>query len=633
MWVRKGSLTSSVYALRVTQNRRISALTPLVSKISSAIDEKFGQKNMYAPNGYNNPWLMALPALAAQVTVGSILAWPNIADVLTKEVGFVTPHISDWSLVECTFPMYMAFMFYGSTSAFFGPWLIQEGPKKSLLCSSLSIGAGLMLGAVGVYTHTQPLLLMGCGVCSGAAIGMAFTSCTQTLMELFPNRKGFASGMSLAAFGSGALAFTPFTQKLVNYFAVMPEYLGPAKEFTVKSVDSKLFVDFNGKTVEVVEALSADIAKLPYDLAEGLYVVGSGSTGAAAALAVLGVSYSALLLGTALTIRKPFPGLSSASSIDKITGNTTVESVPAVDDRNELESRVHDVIRNPHFHLLSTSVACAGVGGVGVLMIAPPLLTQLSEVTQMPLPVSSLTTLFTLSGIGGALAWSSLSDLVNRRAVLALVTAGAIPLFGSIQPSIDAITSSTQESSMALNAIVASNSIAISFAAGVCAILPAYKADMFGLRTTGRLQGMTTLYAVLAALFGPDLLEMILTASKKSTVDSIAEKLSPEQFLEVFGNTLDVVKEEIVKHKFELESVVPTLSDELSHITLHTYDTALLTLTAVAATGSATHALVKSKDLAKFTEIVNPPGTQYPKKRFIDRRLKSNASGRKRVDS
>ena len=71
----------------------------------------------------------------------------------------------------------------------------------------------------------------------------------------------------------------------------MPEYLGPAGSVTTKAVDGKLFADVNGALVEVVQAGTAELSKLPYVLSEGLYVVGSGATGAAEALAVIGAGY------------------------------------------------------------------------------------------------------------------------------------------------------------------------------------------------------------------------------------------------------------------------------------------------------------------------------------------------------
>lgn len=42
---------------------------------------------------------------------------------------------------------------------------------------------------------------------------------------------------------------------------------------------------------EVVSVNAVELARLPYDLAEGFYVVGSGSTGAAASLGVCGEPY------------------------------------------------------------------------------------------------------------------------------------------------------------------------------------------------------------------------------------------------------------------------------------------------------------------------------------------------------
>ena len=57
---------------------------------------------------------------------------------------------------------------------------------------------------------------------------------------------------------------------------------------------------------EVVYATASDLAKLPYEgLAEGFYVVGSGSTGVTPALAVMGGVYGANILLGSMLIRRP----------------------------------------------------------------------------------------------------------------------------------------------------------------------------------------------------------------------------------------------------------------------------------------------------------------------------------------
>lgn len=52
--------------------------------------------------------------------------------------------------------------------------------------------------------------------------------------------------------------------------------------------EGKMFAKTASGLVEVVSVTSAELARLPYDLAEGIYVVGTGSTGAAAAIGVSG---------------------------------------------------------------------------------------------------------------------------------------------------------------------------------------------------------------------------------------------------------------------------------------------------------------------------------------------------------
>jgi hypothetical protein len=99
--------------------------------------------------------------------------------------------------------------------------------------------------------------------------------------------------LTIAGFGSGALIFAPAVQYLMKQFQRMPEYLGPADQVITKAMDGKLFADINGKLIEVVQAGAGEIAKLPYTLPEGIYVVGTGSTGAAEALAIMGATYFA----------------------------------------------------------------------------------------------------------------------------------------------------------------------------------------------------------------------------------------------------------------------------------------------------------------------------------------------------
>ena len=66
--------------------------------------------------------------------------------------------------------------------------------------------------------------------------------------------------------------------RIYQKFSVMPQYLGNSIETVTQG--GKLFTTIGDKMTEVVFATSADLAKLPYDLAEGMIRLYSTKMGA-----------------------------------------------------------------------------------------------------------------------------------------------------------------------------------------------------------------------------------------------------------------------------------------------------------------------------------------------------------------
>ena len=192
------------------------------------------------------------------------------------------------------------------SAAALGKWSMKVGTRATMTLGGALFGTAFAVSGMGVAMHSLPLLYLG-NVIAGVGYGCAYTPPIQALLEWFPDKRGLASGVVIAGFGSGALFFTPAMNNFIQQFHKLPTYLGSSLETVTEG--GKLFSNVGGQMTEVVYATAADLAKLPFSgLSEGFYVVGSGNTGVGTGLMALGGIYAAAIMGSAITIKKPAAG-------------------------------------------------------------------------------------------------------------------------------------------------------------------------------------------------------------------------------------------------------------------------------------------------------------------------------------
>ena len=242
-------------------------------------------------------------------------------------------------------------------------------------------GLGMVVTSAGVAAHSLPLLYLGNAVC-GLGYGCAYTPPLQALMDWFPDRRGLASGVVIAGFGSGALVFTPAINLLSAQLCVLPTQVAAAA----------------AGAQQLVHCTAADLARLPYpDLSPGSYLVSSGDTGLGPSLAVLAGLYSALILCSALSISRPPPGYSPpgrspAPAPDPAAGGGNVP--------------VEAVLGTPQFWLLFTTSTLLCTGGMGIMAVAKPMIQNVFT-DAMPLLVTPVFA-------SGYLMAIAAGNLVNR---------------------------------------------------------------------------------------------------------------------------------------------------------------------------------------------------------------------------
>jgi hypothetical protein len=277
---------------------------------------------------------------------------------------------------------------------------------------------------VGALYHQLPLIMLGYGLFGGVGWGLGYISPVSTLMRWFPDRRGMATGLALSAFGGGAVLAAPMIQSACNYFAKAPDFLGSHTDVNLIIENGVQYAQTAEGLMEVVVATSADLVNFP-GLSEGVYLVGTGSTGAGEAFITLGVCYGALMSLGALGARVPAPGW------------TPPGYVPLTDE--EAETKMisthnvdhHQALYTPQFYLLWTAVMGNAVAGMAVISNAKMMMGDVFGVALPAIVTGAFCTSYvaalSASNAAGRLGWSLSSDFLGRKQTYMLFALG-IPI-------------------------------------------------------------------------------------------------------------------------------------------------------------------------------------------------------------
>lgn len=579
-------------------------------KPSGLVDKLWGPDSNIASPNFNNRWAMVIPAFFAHMCIGSPYAWSMMGDQITREMGFVASSSADWSLMQAALPLSIVFGFHGCVASLAGKWQMKVGARKALACAAGLFGGGLLLGAAGIHYHCLPLLYGGYGIMAGGGIGISYTPPIQTLFNWFPDKKGLVSGLVVAGFGSGALVFTPVVTALTKVFAKMPEYLGKAEDFTTSVVDGKLMAMVNGNLVEVVSAGAKELAKIPssYNLTEGLYVVGTGSTGAAEALGVCGLTYFSIMLAASLLIKSPHPSNQMVAAATVAANEAlakkqaalkppTAADAPAATPQTSLPHNVSvdDAMKLPQFHLLSLNFFCLSAGGMGLFSVAKPMMSEVFSAAMPTVVTAAFASTFVLmlssGNLGGRIGWAAVSDVIGSRNTFYILTMGSVPLYLAMPTLVDSVI--TTQSTLPLYLFCAGTTLAVSGMGGGFSVMPAYEADLFGTKYVGAIHGRMLLGMAAAAIGGPLMLLKLRGIAEKEAVLDLITKISPEKFEKAFGAPMDQVSDLLAAKIVSINKLMALCPPGVVDPTPHLYDSTMYTLGGLMTLSAIAHYMVR----------------------------------------
>ena len=438
---------------------------------SPALQPAFlSKERIIAKPGFNR-WLVPPAALAIHLCIGMAYGFSVFWLPLSKALGVTAPvacapdmgFIAQVFSSQCDWPISMLgwiytlfFIFLGCSAAVWGGWLEHAGPRKAGVVSALCWCGGLLISALGIYTHQIWLMWLGSGVIGGIGLGLGYISPVSTLIKWFPDKRGMATGMAIMGFGGGAMVGAPLAAALMNHFAG-PDGVGVWQSFV--------------------------------------------------AMAAI---YFVFMIGGALSYRVPPTGWKPEGwkAPAKKAANAMIT-----------QRHVHVSVawKTPQFALVWL-VLCLNVSaGIGILGMASPLLQEVfagkllgndltfsqldaAQLAQIAAIAAGFTGLLSLFNIGGRFFWASFSDYLGRKNTYFVFFALGFALYAMI-PNLGHLGN--------VSLFVAAFCIILSMYGGGFATVPAYLADLFGTQMVGAIHGRLLTAWAAAGVLGPVLVNYL----------------------------------------------------------------------------------------------------------------------------
>ena len=570
------------------------------------------KKNIVAGENFNR-WLVPPASIAIHLCIGSVYAWSMFNPALVKVLGVVTSSGDDWDLSQVVWIFSVAIVSLGLAAAYAGKWLEEVGPRMVGFVAACCWGGGFLIGALGIYLHelgfqislsvpmfgSEPLnlqiglylLYLGYGVIGGIGLGLGYVSPVSTLIRWFPDRRGMATGMAIMGFGGGAMVAKLSIDKLLATFYKLPEYLGSAESLNLVTEGGRRFVEISGNLTEVVVVGVNDIAKMIVPGDPGVYIVGTGSSGAAQTFLFLGIVYFVVMIIAAFSYRVPSEGWTPKGW-----------TPPKDSSKTKLITKNHvhidQALKTPQFYFLWVVLCFNVTAGIGVIGVAK---TMMVEIFSPSLPAivtagfaGTYVLMISVFNMIGRIFWASMSDFIGRKTTYFIFFSLGIILYLSIPFTAKAISISPVVVYLIL--FYAASMIIFTMYGGGFATIPAYLADIFGTKYVGGIHGRLLTAWSTAGVLGPLAITQLRQNSIEKEINELAVKLSPDKFFEVYGAPIENLSELVQQKTVTIANLMQYVPDGTINPSATIYNTTMFAMAGLLAIAFVSNLLIGPVD-------------------------------------
>ena len=548
------------------------------------------KERIVAPAGYNR-WRVPIASILIHLCIGSVYAWSIYNPHLTRINGVVTSAGDDWSLSEVVWVFTVAIVFLGLAAAFAGKWLEQVGPRMVGTVSACCWGGGYLVGAAGIMTQQLWLLYLGYGVIGGCGLGLGYVSPVSTLIRWFPDRRGMAAGMAIMGFGGGAMIGTPIKEYFIRVFYRAPEYLGTQTRVELVTEAGRRFAEVSGTLREVVIVGAAEARDMTLPGPEGVYLVGSGTTGVAEAFILIGLIYLVVMLIAAFSYRLPPQGwqpegwqAQQRNARDKLITMANVD--------------IDQALRTPQFYQLWIVLCLNVTAGIGVLGVARTMITEIfgSTLPQTVDTAFAATYVVMISAFNmvGRFIWASASDYLGRRNTYWIFFLLGIALYLSVPFTAQQVSASP--SIIWLVYFYAATMIIFTMYGGGFATIPAYLADIFGTRYVGGIHGRLLTAWSTAGVLGPLAITSLRQNSVTRAITDLVNAIDPQRFAEHFGAPVSQLDALVAQNSVTIARLMEIAPSGTSDPTSGLYNSTMILMALLLGVALISNALMRPVD-------------------------------------
>lgn len=165
-------------------------------------------------------WLVLVSSCLINLCIGSLYVWSVFA-------GPMAAHLSEVMGDELTAANLAIVFSIGNSSGFItmigGGFLNEKlGVRRVVMLGGILFGAGFVICG---FAQSMMGLIVGYGIVSGLAMGLAYGCTISNSVKFFPDKAGLAGGIATASYGISSVILPPVANALIEQVGVSKAFL------------------------------------------------------------------------------------------------------------------------------------------------------------------------------------------------------------------------------------------------------------------------------------------------------------------------------------------------------------------------------------------------------------------------